>query len=385
MKLAVPIYLDYAAATPMADFVVEAMMPYFTEHFYNPSSPYFAAVTVRRDYEAAKQTIARTIGAKGDELIMTAGATESINLAFRQASGHIVTTQIEHPAVLETAKRQPHTLVSVNEKGRVAVESVRAAIREDTELVSIGLANSELGTLQPIRKIAQMITQVRQARREKGNTTPLFFHSDASQGFGLVDIHVARLGVDLLTLNAAKIYGPKQVGLLWVNASIDMQPEIIGGGQERGLRSGTENVAGVIGFAAAAERASATQKSEADRLVGLRNHMQQRFVDAFDDVVLLGDAKYRLPSHLSVAFPRIDAERVIFAIEDRVLIATGSACSANKHTASHVLRAIQLDDTCISGSLRITLGAQTDEAAITTAADTIIEAIEHEYSRMNKR
>lgn len=379
-----PIYLDYAAATPVADFVVEAMIPYLSDIFYNPSSSYFAAVTVRREYEAAKAVLAQSFGAKGDELVMTAGATESVNLAFHQSHGHVITTRIEHPAVLEAAKRREHTLVEVTDKGRVVVEDVINAIRPDTDFISIGFANSELGTIQPIRKLSQAIDHIRKERAEQGNMTPLLFHSDASQGFGLIDIHVSRLGVDLLTLNAAKIYGPKQVGLLWIKPSVEMTADIVGGGQERGLRSGTENIAGVIGFSVAAKRAAATQKSESIRIGTLRDSLQKSLTDAFETSFVLGDSKHHLPGHLSMAFAGIDAERIIFMVEDEVLVATGSACSANKQTASHVLTAIGLDDDHLSGSLRMTLGAGSDEQSTTKAAQILIDAIKSEYTRIKE-
>jgi cysteine desulfurase len=377
-----PIYLDYAAATPLADFVREAMESYLSDNFYNPSSPYFPAVKVRREYEAAKQRLGASFGVKADECIMTAGATESINLAFSGVKGHVVTSTIEHPAVLEVAKCHDHTLVEVNEKGRVDPQSVAKAITDKTELVSIALANNELGTIQPLRKIAANLEAIRKKRLEQGNTTPLLFHSDASQGFGQIDIHATRLGLDLLTLNAAKIYGPKQVGLLWAKQSVVLKPSIVGGGQERGLRSGTENVSGVIGFAIAAERAAAQQQSENVRLAALRDKLQQQLHDAFPEAVILGDQKHRLPGHLSMAFPGIDAERIIFKVESSVLLSTGSACSANKQTASHVLRAIGISDSYINGSLRISLGKPTTEEDVLEAASVLIEALTNEYKRM---
>ncbi|HEY0965675.1 MAG TPA: cysteine desulfurase family protein [Candidatus Saccharimonadales bacterium] len=379
------IYLDHAAATPMADFVVEAMQPYFSEFFYNPSSPYAPAVKVRREYEVAKQQLAETFGAKGDEVVITAGATESINLVFSAIAGHVVTSKIEHPAVLESAKRRDHTLVEVSEKGMVSPEAIRQAVRPDTSLVSIAFANNELGTLQPIRRIAQMIETERRNRAEQGNMTPLLFHCDASQGFDQMDIHVARLGVDLLTLNAGKVYGPKQVGLLWTKRSAHLEPYIVGGGQERGLRSGTENVAGTIGFAVAAHRASEMRRSEGARLRDLRDLLQGQLTDAFPESVVLGSQKHRLPGHLSMAFPMIDAERIIFLLEARgIYVATGSACSANKHTASHVLRAIGIDEALINGSLRFTLGRHTTKEQILLAAEGIIQAVSNEYQRMER-
>lgn len=379
------IYLDHAAATPLDDRVFEAMQPYFRELFFNPSSPYLPAVQVRRDYEAAKQRLAMTFGAKGDEIVMTAGATESINLAFHSTSGHVVTSAIEHPAVLAAAKQRQHTLVEVDEDGRVSPEAVMRAVTDQTELVSIGLANSELGTVQPLRRIAAALEEVRKQRQASGNNTPLYLHSDASQGFGQLDIHVARLGVDLLTLNAAKIYGPKQVGLLWARRHATVKPHVVGGGQERGLRSGTENVAGVMGFAMAAELATQRRPAEAPRLTELRDSCQRTLVEALPDSVLSGAKKHRLPGHLHIAFPGVDAERLVFLLEAQgVLVATGSACAANKQTRSHVLAAIGLSDQLINGSLRITLGQSTTSEQLGTASRLIIEAVQSEHKRTGR-
>lgn len=384
MKTTEVIYLDYAAATPMDSRVLETMLPYFSDFFYNPSSPYLPAVAVRRDYEAAKQRLAETIGARGDELVMTAGATESVNLAFAAAKGHVIASNIEHHAVLAAAKeKNDHTLVDVLPNGTVDLAALEHGVRDDTELISIGLANNELGTIQPLRKIAALVEKIRADRLERGNHTPLYLHSDASQGFGLIDIHVARLGVDLLTLNAAKIYGPKQVGLLWSKRSVILEPQVVGGGQEQGLRSGTENVAGVIGFAKAAELAIKKQTSEAKRLGELRDELQARLLAAFPDALLSGAKKHRLPGHLHISFSGVDAERLVFLLEaEGVLVATGSACAANKHTRSHVLVAIGLKDDEINGSLRLTLGAQTTEETITIAAEKIINALRHEIERI---
>lgn len=376
------VYLDHAAATPLDERVLFAMRPYFAEHFYNPSSPYSAALTVRREYEAAKQVIAGTIGAKPDELIMTAGATESINLALGSIGGHMVTANIEHHAVLEAAKRREHTIVAANEKGMVTAEVIRAAIRPDTQLISIALANNELGTIQPIRDIAAMVRTVRTERLARGDKTPLYLHSDASQGAGLIDIHVARLGVDLLTLNAGKVYGPKQVGLLFAAANVHLTPQIVGGGQERGLRSGTENVAGTVGFAKAMELAERHRKSELERLRGLRDGLQKQLMGAFSDAVISGSEKRRLPGHLHISFPGLDAERLVFALEMRgVLVATGSACAANKGTRSHVLTAIGLAPEVADGSLRLTLGHLSTEENTKRAGEIIIEEIQRERQR----
>lgn len=376
------LYLDHAAATPMDARVLRAMQPYFSERFFNPSSPYALALSVRRDYEAAKQVIGAAIGAKGDELVMTAGATESINLAFNSVGGHVVTANIEHHAVLAAAKNHAHTIIASDERGIVSADAVREAIRPDTRLVSVALANNELGTVQPLRDIAAVIHQERDRRRRSGETTPIYLHSDASQGAGQLDIHVSRLGVDLLTLNAGKVYGPKQVGLLWASNHVSLNPQIVGGGQERGLRSGTENVAGVVGFAKAMELADAHRKYEADRLRTLRDALQQKLTAAFDDAVISGSQKRRLPGHLHISFPGLDAERLVFALEMRgVMVATGSACAANKGTRSHVLTAINLAPEVADGSLRLTLGHLSTEETVAKAGDIIIEEITRERQR----
>lgn len=378
-------YLDHAAATPVDAKVLAAMQPYFSDSFYNPSAPYAPAVTVRREYEAAKQTIARAIGAKGDDLVITAGATESINLAFSSIGGHVVTANIEHHAVLAAAKRYEHTIIAADDKGIVSAATVKAAITPLTKLVSIALANNELGTIQPLRDIAEVIKNERTKRLAAGDHTPIYLHTDASQGVGQLDVNVARLGVDLLTLNAAKAYGPKQVGLLWAAPAVVLTASIVGGGQERGLRSGTENVAGVIGFAKAMELASEHRKYESDRLGKLRAEMQAALTEAFPSAVLSGNLKHRLAGHLHVSFPNLDAERVLFALESRgVLVATGSACAANKGTRSHVLTAIGLAPEVADGSLRITFGHLSNEKNVTSAIEIIIEEVQKEYTRSTK-
>jgi cysteine desulfurase len=376
------IYLDHAAATPLDERVLAAMQPYFSQKFFNPSSPYIPALSVRREYEAAKDEIAAIIGGKSDELVMTAGATESINIMMGSIKGHIVTTKIEHAAVLEAVKHRDAALVEVDEKGSLKLSSLRDAIRDDTELISVGLANNEIGTVQKLRDIAELIKLVRQNRRESGNKTPLYLHTDASQGVGQIDINVARLGVDALTMNAGKIYGPKQVGLLWVSREVKLAPFIHGGGQERGVRSGTENVAGVIGFAKALQLANEHRRSEVVRLTALRDSLEAALVTAFPEAVISGNPKHRLSGHLHLSFPGIDAERIVFALESQgVYVATGSACAANKGTRSHVLTHIGLAPEVADGSIRMTLGRLSDEKNIKTAAAIMIATVRAEYER----
>ena len=377
------IYLDHAAATPLDPAVLAAMQPYFADAFFNPSSPYAPAVDVRRSYEAAKAKIAACIGARPAELVMTAGATESINLAVRSTRGHVVTSNIEHESVLAAVRKGEHTIVGVSPKGRASPDAIKKAIRADTQLVSIALANGEIGTIQPLGDIAAVVREERARRLEAGDTTPIYLHSDASQGAGLIDIHVARLGVDMLTLNAGKVYGPKQVGVLFVERSVQLEPQIVGGGQEMGLRSGTENVAGVIGFAVALERAERARKEESARLTQLRDELEKRLVEALPQAIVSGDHARRLASHLHISFPGIDGERLVFSLENRgVLVATGSACAANKGTRSHVLMAIGLEPEVADGSLRLSLGRQVDASLVEAAASRIIEEVQREYERV---
>lgn len=379
------IYLDHAAATPVDPRVLEAMQPYFSDAFYNPSAPYAPAIIVRRTYEAAKQSLAQQIGAKADDLVMTAGATESINLAFASVEGEVITSTIEHHAVLAAANRKTVHFVEPDKSGIVSAASIKAAITPRTQLVSIALANNELGTIQPLRDIAEVIRQEREQRLLAGNSTPIYFHSDASQGVGQLDVNVARLGIDMLTLNAAKIYGPKQVGLLWAASTVKLHPTILGGGQEHGRRSGTENVAGVIGFAKAMELASAHRHYETKRLQKLRDVLEQQLVTAFPNAVVSGNHRHRLAGHLHISFPGLDAERVLFSLEmQNVLVATGSACAANQGTRSHVLTAIGLAPEIADGSFRLTLGHLSTEENCQKAAERIIEEVKKEYQRSGK-
>lgn len=379
------IYLDHAAATPMDERVLAAMQPYLSGGFYNPSSPYEPAVKVRRAYEDARHSLAKLIGAKPGEIIMTAGATESINLAFNGVKGHVITANIEHQAVLACAIACNHTIIMSDERGLVSGDIVKEAIRPDTQLISVALANNELGTVQPLRDIAQVVKSERENRLMRGDKTPIYLHCDASQGVGQLDVNVARLGIDMLTLNAGKIYGPKQVGLLWAASHVQLHPLILGGGQERGLRSGTENVAGTIGFAKALELIASHHKHEAERLAELRDSLQQTLIDAFPDVVISGHIKHRLAGHLHISFPGLDGERLIFILENRgVLVSTGSACAANTGTRSHVLMAIGLPTEMADGSLRITFGHLSTSENTKRAGEIMVEEIRREYQRVKR-
>ncbi len=387
------IYLDHAAATPVSKVALTAMLPYFAEQFYNPSAPYLPAKHVREEYQAAKATIAQAIGAKGADLVITAGATESINLAFTVAAGldpataHILALATEHTAVLSAAEPYGRALVKVDHTGLIDLADFRAKLNDDIILVSVSLANNELGTIQPLAEIAEIIRQARQDRLARGVTTPLYLHSDASQALNLLDINVSRLGVDLLTLNAAKCGGPKGVGALYIAHGVPVRPLSLGGGQERGLRNGTENVPGVIGFAAALADAKKHLNGNRKKYTEMVELLKKELLSGgktSPEVIFLSNPKHHLANFLPLSFPGIDAERLIYKLEEQgILVSTGAACAANKATKSHVLSAIGLNDAEIAGSLRISLGSTNSLEQMPVIARTLTEVITAELARRN--
>ena len=378
-------YLDYGAATPLAPEVLEAMMPYLTERFHNPSAPYALARQVRTDLEDARARLARLIGARPAQVTLTAGATEANNLAFAAVDGPVVTDAAEHESVLACAEARSHVIVSVDAAGRVSARDVAAALTPQTELVSVELANGEVGTIQPVREIGAVVATERARRLEAGERTPLYLHTDASQAALTQAVNVSSLGADLVTLSAAKVYGPKQVGLLWSSDDVRLRPLVRGGGQEGGVRSGTENVAGVVGFARALEIATSGRKQEAARLGKLRSGLARRLAGAFPRMVVSGPTrdKLRLPGLLHVSFPGLDAARLVVLLERRgVSVGTGSACAASRMQVSHVLRAMGVPDEVARGSLRITLGRPTTEDEISYAAEAIMTVVREEAARV---
>lgn len=380
------IYLDHAAATPLSDKAKQAMEPYFSDFFFNPSAAYLPAVDVRHRYEAAKDEIAHVIGAKGADLVMTSGATESINLAFSlvENDGEVLISAVEHAAVVENAKRAGnYQTIKVDENGRVDLDDFQAKLSPRTQFVSVCLVCSELGTIQPISDLARIIQTERERRAFAGEQTPLYFHCDASQGLGLMEVKVARLGVDLLTLNAAKIYGPKGIGALYVGHNVRLKPLTVGGGQEMGLRSGTENVPATIAFATAITEAEKHINSERKRLSDLKRELRKNLED-LPNIIFLGKDKVQLPSFLPISLPGLDAERLIFALEDRhVYVSTGAACSASKGIKSPTLLAIGLDDSAIAGSLRITMGKLTTPENIADFSAILHEVVKNEINRLS--
>lgn len=375
------IYLDYAAATPMDSSVAAAMLPYAAERFFNPSATYAAAQGVRKDLEAARGRIAHWLGARQTEIVFTAGGTEANNLAIRGVlaqfpEANIVTTAIEHDSVLATARQFAHHEAPVGPDGVADIPGLLKLVNDQTVLVSVMYANNEVGTVQPIRKIAAELKKVRGQRRQNGNNLPLYFHTDAAQAAAYLDLHVARLGVDLLTLNAGKIYGPKQAGALFVASHVWLRAQVSGGGQERGARSGTENVAGIIGLSTALDLVQTRRHEETARLRSLQNLFFELLQREIPLAIINGSRKNRLPNNVHLTIPGQDNERLIFALDEvGILCAAGSACSASNDEPSHVLRAMGSSEADAQASLRFTMGHQTTEKDIRTTIAKLKELV----------
>lgn len=371
------VYLDYAAATPMDAAVLQAMQPYLVERFYNPSATYLAAQKVHHDLDQARARVAHWLGARPSEIIFTAGGTEANNLAIhgvmqRFPGTNVVVSAIEHESVLATAQQYECREAAVNPLGVVDVDSVIDLVDDNTVLVSIMYANNEVGTIQPIRQIAQWLEAMQKSRKAQGNNRPLYLHTDAAQAATYLDLHTARLGVDLMTINAGKIYGPKQVGVLFVASHVQLKSQVLGGGQERGVRSGTENVAGAVGMAKALDLVQARRHEEGKRMHRLQDLFFSEIERAFPDAVLNGSRKTRLPNNVHVTFPGQDNERLIFQLDAAgIMCAAGSACSASSDEPSHVLKAMGKTDQEAQSSLRFTMGLHTSEEDIHRTVDVL--------------
>lgn len=375
------VYLDYAAATPVDKQVLAAMEPYWRQWFYNPSALYDPARQVKRDLQEARTRTARTLNAKPRDVYFTAGATEANNLAIsgllKQYPGsRIVITPIEHEAVRRAAFAYGDVREArIDDTGRVTAQDVVAAIDEQTVLVSLDYVNSEIGTMQPLRPIAREIQNIRQQRAQEGNQLPLILHTDASQAVECFGLDVEALDVDMATVNIAKLYGPKQCGVLYVRRSVSLEPAVYGGGQERGLRSGTENVAFAVGAAKALELAESGRTARVKRYQKLQQQLQAA-IESIPETTINGDPRHRAPTHVHASFKGVDGETLVHHLNAHdILAATGSACSANADEPSHVLTALELSPERINGSLRLTLGRSTGGSDITYAAEVLSNVI----------
>jgi len=379
--MSTPIYLDYAAATPMDDLALRTMMPFLQESFYNPSAVYQPAREVRAKLENARGIVADVLGAKDQEILFTAGGTEANNIAVRGVlssydDAHVVTSAIEHESVLEPAMQFDRTAVPVTKKGLLDLTRLAEAITDKTVLVSVMYANNELGSIQPIKEVAAIIASIRASRAKAGNGRPLYLHTDACQAANFLDLQVTRLGVDLMTLNGGKIYAAKQSGCLYVRTGVQLAPFTYGGGQERSIRSGTENVAANISFATMLQNNQKIRKDESHRQKQMRDALFAKLSQNIPNVQLNGDIKKRLPNNLNITIPGVEGERLLMELDQAgLLVATGSACTASNDKPSHVLLALGHSEAEANASLRITLGQPTTEQEIEQAAQILSDTI----------
>jgi cysteine desulfurase len=373
------VYMDNQATTPVDPRVVEAMLPFFTEEFGNPASRthgfgWRAEEAVLR----ARTRTARLLNADPKEIVFTSGATESNNLAIfgavealRERGDHVITGATEHPAVLDPVERLRSrgarvTILPVDRHGRVAPDDLRRALTDRTVLVSLMTANNEVGTLHPIAEIGGIC-------KERG----VLFHTDAAQAAGKIPIDVQAMGIDLLSLSAHKIYGPKGTGALYVrrrDPRVRLEPILFGGGQERGLRSGTLNVPGIVGLGAALDIARAEMTRESARLRALRDRLQAGILAAVEDVELNGHPVERLPHNLNLSFAYVEGEALLTALDD-VAVSSGSACTSARREPSHVLRAMGRSDTEAQTSLRFSLGRFNRDADVEHVIDRVAAAV----------
>ena len=364
------IYMDHAATTAVRPEALEAMLPYFGVSFGNPSSIYTLAQEARNAVDDARQTIAGLIGCRISELIFTSGGTESDNtalkgvaFALRNVGNHIITTAIEHHAILHTCHQLEQfgfdvTYLPVDRHGLVDPDDVAKAITDRTILVSVMLANNEIGTIEPVAAIARTVKQ--EARRLDRN---ILMHTDAVQGAGFLDLNVRELGVDLMSLSAHKFHGPKGVGVLYVKRGTPFEPQMMGGGQERERRSGTENVPGIVGMAEAFRLACQERKTTAARCVAMRDRIIEGLQVRVEHAHLNGHPVERLPNNVNISFEAVEGEPILLGLDFAGISASsGSACSSASLEPSHVLLAIGLAAELAQGSVRISLGKDnTDE------------------------
>ena len=373
------IYLDNAATTRTAPEVVEAMLPYFSEHYGNPSSIYALAGESREGTDRARAQIAAVLNAEAKDIYFTAGGTEADNWAlkaafeaYRDKGNHIITTKIEHHAILHTCEYLEKqrgakiTYLDVDENGVVKLEDLEAAITPETILISVMFANNEIGTIQPIREIGAIA-------REHG----ILFHTDAVQAFGQVPIDVKEMGIDMLSSSAHKINGPKGIGFLYIRKGLKLRSFIHGGAQERKRRAGTENVPGIVGYGAAAKRAAETMKERAEKEISLRDHMIRRILAEVPYSRLNGHPEKRFPNNVNVCFRFVEGESLLILLDMAGICASsGSACTSGSLDPSHVLLAIGLPHEIAHGSLRLTLGEETTLEEVDYTVDKIKEIVE---------
>jgi cysteine desulfurase len=377
------IYLDHAATTPLDPRVLEAMLPYLSEHFGNPSSLYVEAQEARKGLDTSRKTIANHLGARPQEVIFTSGGSESDNLALRGAAypgrtrdaNHIVTTAIEHHAIIHEAERLENegfeiTYLGVDSEGFIDLRELQDAVREDTALVSVMYVNNEVGTIEPIAEAVRAV-------KEKNPRT--VFHTDAVQAIGSFDVDVDALGVDLLTIGAHKFYGPKGVGALYIRNRTPFLPQQLGGSQEKNRRAGTENVAGIVGMAKAIEMANGELDARTAHYRKLRHKLFSGIPERVPRTHTTGphDLARRAPFNFSCCFEFIEGETILMALDlAGIAASSGSACTSGSVEPSHVLMAMHVPEDLARGSLRLTVGKDNTEDQIDYVLDTLPEIVE---------
>lgn len=374
------IYMDHSATTPVAPEVLEAMLPYFTEMFGNASSLHSFGLEAKEALEESRSKVAALIGAQPEEIVFTSGGTESDNLALKGIANrsrekgkgnHIITSVVEHPAILETCRKMETqgyevTYLPVTRDGIIDPRTLESAIRKETVLISIMHANNEIGTIQPLKEIGEIAAE-----------KDIYFHTDAVQSAGKIPIDVEDIGLDLLSTSAHKLYGPKGVGALYVRKGTRIESIVQGGGHEHGLRSGTENVAGIVGFARAADLALQEMNTEAKRLTDLRDKLARLVLKSVKDSWINGSMINRLPGNLNFGFRYVEGESLLLFLDSKGIgVSTGSACSSKKLEPSHVLLALGLKPEECHGSLRVTMGRANIEEDVDYMATCIAEAVE---------
>jgi len=374
-----PIYLDNHATTPMDPRVLEAMLPYFTQVFGNAASRNHSfGWAAEEAVEKGREQVGKLVGASAKEIVFTSGATESNNLAikgaarfYKEKGKHVVTSKIEHKATIDSCRAlelegYEVTYLEPGRDGIITAAQVEAALRKDTVLVTLMLANNEIGTLNPIAEIGKLT-------RARG----ILLHTDAVQAAGRVPVHVDALNVDLLSLSGHKIYGPKGVGALYVRRKprVRLQPIIDGGGHERGLRSGTLNVPGIVGFGAACALAQRELDVEAARVRGLRDRLLEKLQAALPQVHVNGSLEHRLPGNLNASFAYVEGESMLMALNKEVAVSSGSACTSASLEPSYVLRALGVGDDLAHSSIRFGIGRFNTEAEVRYVADHVVQAV----------
>ena len=373
----VVVYADHAATTPLLPEALDAILPYFQEKFGNPSRLYSRGVQTREAVTKARTTIACCLHALPEEIYFTSGGTESDNWALagvtralRRKGKHIIVSSIEHHAVLNCCKALEEdgyeiTYLPVTHKGKVEVETLKQMLRTDTVLVSIMLANNEIGTIQDITSLAKIAHQ-----------HGILFHTDAVQAVGHIPVDVKRLGVDLLSASAHKFNGPQGCGLLYVKSGTPIQPFHRGGQQERGLRAGTENVPGIVGMAVALEHHTRNFGITQRRLRAFTQRLKEIVIKGWPEAVFNGYCRRNLPGHISVSFPGCDGEALLHLLDLKgICVSTGAACNSHSTEISHVLRAIGLEEQVARGTLRITLGDENTSQEVLTIANTTLDMV----------